>query len=757
MSARLSPPAAIRAATVVATLLWTLVVAASLGWGLSSNRQQSLDIARHEAAAYIDKDIAFRSWASSHGGVYVPPSAKTPSNPYLTAVPERDVLTTTGKKLTLMNPAYMLREVQTHFGGPLGERGHITSLKPLNPDNAPDAWETQALRRFEKGERDVWEVVSANGVDQLRVMRPFVIEEGCLKCHAQQGYQLGDIRGGIAVTLSLAPFAKAAQATERNLLLGHGVIWLAGLAGIVLINRLARRYQRDGEAARAALLKSSAEIHDLYDHAPCGYHSLDHDGCFVRINQTELDWLGYRREEVVGVMRFAELLDAEGTALFQRSFPRFLQDGQISGLEFKLRRKDGSFLPVLLSATAIRNADGTYLMSRSSVFDMSERKHIESELRESEARLNEAQRIAHLGNWELDLVSNRLTWSDEIFRIFEIDPQQFGASYEAFLAAIHPDDRELVNHAYEDSLANRQPYDIVHRLQMADGRIKFVNERCETIYDAAGKALRSVGTVHDITALKQTEDALRALNQELEQRVARRTAQLETANQELEAFAYSVSHDLRAPLRAVDGFSKILIEDHAAELKDDARRLLEMVRSNALRMGQLISDILDFSRSSRQAMAKTSIDLGKLADEVFAELQQAAVPRTLHFTLGELPPAWGDRALLRQVLVNLLSNAVKFTGRQAEARILLDGAIEHGECHYRVCDNGAGFDMHYVDKLFGIFERLHTREEFEGTGIGLAIVKRIVVRHGGRVWAEGKPDQGACFHFTLPCAGGRND
>lgn len=757
MNASLSAPAAIRAAAIAGTVLWTLVVAASLGWGLTSNRQQSLDIARHEAAAYIDKDIAFRSWATSHGGVYVPPTAKTPPNRYLTGVPERDVVTTTGKQLTLMNPAYMLREVQTHFGGPLGERGHITSLKPLNPDNAPDAWEAAALRRFENGERDVWEIVSSDGGDQLRLMRPFVIEQGCLKCHGQQGYKLGDIRGGIAVTLSLAPFAKAAQATERNLLFGHGAIWLAGLCGIVLINRLARRYQRDGEAARAALLKSSNEIHDLYDHAPCGYHSLDKDGCFVRINQTELDWLGYHREEVVGILHFDELLDAEGRDLFKRSFPRFLQDGQISGLEFKLRRKDGSYLPVLISATALRNTAGTYLMSRSSVFDMSERKHIESELRASEARLNEAQRIAHLGNWELDLISNRLTWSDEIFRIFEIDPQQFGASYDAFLAAIHPDDRERVNHAYEDSVANRQPYDIVHRLQMADGRIKFVNERCETTYDAAGKPLRSAGTVHDITALKLTEDALRALNQELEQRVAHRTAQLEAANQELEAFAYSVSHDLRAPLRAVDGFSKILMEDYAAELNDDARRLLGMVRNNALRMGQLISDILDFSRSSRQEIAKTSIDLGKLAAEVFAE-QQAAVPqRTLQFIQGELPPAWGDRALLRQVLANLLSNAVKFTGRQAEARIMLDGAIELGECHYRICDNGAGFDMHYVDKLFGIFERLHTREEFEGTGIGLAIVKRIVTRHGGRVWAEGKPDQGACFHFTLPCAGGTNE
>lgn len=233
-----------------------------------------------------------------------------------------------------------------------------------------------------------------------------------------------------------------------------------------------------------------------------------------------------------------------------------------------------------------------------------------------------------------------------------------------------------------------------------------------------------------------------------------RTEALRLANRELEAFSYSVSHDLRAPLRAIDGFSNILIEDYAQQLDAEGCRLLNQVRRNANRMAQLIDDILAFSRMARRDMADQPVDMTALAQEVAAELQAATPERDLRFAIAPLAAARGDRGMLRQVLVNLLANAVKFTRPRAVALIEVDSTAVGAETVFAVRDNGVGFDVEAAGKLFGVFERLHSQTEFEGTGIGLAIVKRIVARHGGRVWAEGKVGEGAEFRFSLPRQGG---
>ena len=236
----------------------------------------------------------------------------------------------------------------------------------------------------------------------------------------------------------------------------------------------------------------------------------------------------------------------------------------------------------------------------------------------------------------------------------------------------------------------------------------------------------------------------------MEQRLSKTYAEVGAANRELEAFSFSVSHDLRAPLRAIDGYSQILLEDYRDKLDDEGKRMLGKVRDNTERMAKLIDDILSFSRMGRVEMTLAEIDLGAMAREVFAELTVARSGGNVRLSVGEMPPARGDRTILRQVMVNLLSNAVKFTRHRAEALIEVGGRAEANENTYFVKDNGVGFDMQYVDRLFGVFQRLHGSDDFEGTGIGLAIVKRIVERHGGRVWAEGRVGEGATFHFTLP-------
>ncbi|HET9947507.1 MAG TPA: ATP-binding protein [Longimicrobiales bacterium] len=264
-------------------------------------------------------------------------------------------------------------------------------------------------------------------------------------------------------------------------------------------------------------------------------------------------------------------------------------------------------------------------------------------------------------------------------------------------------------------------------------------------------------------ALKESKEALEGYAAELEQRVAERTraleesksrleryaAQLETANRELDAFAYSVSHDLRAPLRSIDGFSHILLEDYAEKLDDDGRDCLTRVRAATQRMGTLIDDLLELSRITRAEMHLQEVDLSRMADEIAAELRASNPGRSAEFRIAPGLVANGDRRLLRVALANLLGNSWKYTSRRPDPVIELGTVRIDGELVFVVRDNGAGFDMKYADKLFGEFQRLHSAAEFEGTGVGLATVRRIVERHGGRIWAEGEVDQGASFYFTL--------
>jgi two-component system sensor histidine kinase/response regulator len=243
---------------------------------------------------------------------------------------------------------------------------------------------------------------------------------------------------------------------------------------------------------------------------------------------------------------------------------------------------------------------------------------------------------------------------------------------------------------------------------------------------------------------------LRMENAELEARVRDRTAELEATNKELDAFSFSVSHDLRAPLRAVHAFSNILLEEHAAEMSGEAQRLLTHVMTNAQHMERLVEGLLRLSRLGRQPLSQETVDIAALVRDVLDEQQREQGDRSVEVRLGDLPACLGDLSLLKQVFVNLLSNAFKFTCKKGDAVVEVGSRAGESGPVYFVRDNGAGFDMTYADRLFGVFQRLHRAEDFEGTGIGLSIVQRIVQRHSGRIWAEAEPDRGATFLFTLP-------
>lgn len=280
-------------------------------------------------------------------------------------------------------------------------------------------------------------------------------------------------------------------------------------------------------------------------------------------------------------------------------------------------------------------------------------------------------------------------------------------------------------------------------------------ERClslsaSVMRDRGGEPAAIVCIVRDITERKRAEEEVKRLNEGLERRVAERTEQLQAAVKELEAFSYSVSHDLRSPLRAITGFSNAVLEDFGEEIDPSGRRYLTLIRENAENMGQLIDDLLAFSRLGRQQMERSLIDMEYLAESVWDEIMLVNPEREIEFKVMPLPPALGDRAMVRQVFVNLLSNAVKYTRHREVVCVEVGAEKQDGENVYYVKDNGAGFDMRYAHKLFGVFQRLHSTREFEGTGVGLALVQRVVKRHDGRIWAQARVNEGATFYFTLP-------
>ncbi len=431
---------------------------------------------------------------------------------------------------------------------------------------------------------------TADGVSNLRASLNTVLNTKAAHTMAVQKY---DIRrpDGVFEVRYWSPLNKPVLGDNGDVVyLIHSVV------------DVTRRVRAENENERAA-----EEIKDLYDRAPCGYLSVDANIFICNINQTLLSWLGYEAEEVIGQMKYEDLLTPESRdahlSTFNEVFADYVRNGFVNDLEYVFQRKNGTSFPALVNSVAVLDGDGNFVKSRSTVFDNTERKK-------------------------------------------------------------------------------------------AEEKLKMVNK-------------------------------------------------------ELEAFTYSVSHDLRAPLRAIHGYSQILKEDFGAQLGPEATRVMNNIMNNARKMGLLIDDLLTFSRLGRKDLQKKNIIVQDMVTHICGELKSEQNGRDIDFYLQPLPPVEADEVAIHQVWVNLISNAVKYSKRKEKAVIEIGFETKNDEIIYYIRDNGAGFDMRYADKLFGVFQRLHSDEEFEGTGVGLAIVQRIIIKHGGNVWAEGKVDEGATFYFSL--------
>jgi PAS domain S-box-containing protein len=489
--------------------------------------------------------------------------------------------------------------------------------------------------------------------------------------------------------------------------------------------------------------------------------SKDLDGVVLTWNRGAERIYGYEAAEIVG-KPIALLAPPGRTDEIRQLMDQLKRGGRIEHFETERMKKDGQRIFVSLTLSPVRDRASHMVGASVVARDITQRVLAEQALHLSEERYRALAFVPTQMVWATNSEGEVLDDAPLVRAFTGLTLQELQGG--GWISAVHPDDRVATASVWDDAFKRLAYYKTEYRLRRYDGEYRWMDVHGVPVLDKGGKLREWVGTCEDITERKIALEEIRRLNDELERRVIERTAEWQAANQELEAFAYSVAHDLRAPLRAIAGFSTILMEEYAPQLPTQARHYIEVVANNASQMGKLIDGLLDFSRLERQTLRKERIAPAELVREALEEFDEERKNRAVEIHIGTLPSCEGDRQLLKQVLVNLLSNALKFTRGREGARIDIGATtlaqmrerhtgargIEGTDCSvYYVRDNGAGFDMRHAGKLFRVFQRLHSAEEFEGTGVGLANVQRIVQRHGGMVWAEGAPDLGATFYFTL--------
>ena len=458
------------------------------------------------------------------------------------------------------------------------------------------------------------------------------------------------------------------------------------------------------------------------------------DDCYIYLNSSHISLFGYTRpEELLGKNWRMLYAPEELQRIESEVFPVLGKDRHWEGEAIAIRR-DGTTFTEGLSLTLTED-NLLICVCR----DVSDRKDAERQLQNLSDRLSLAAKASAMGIFDWDIVHNILTWDDRMYELYGITPNQFSSAYEAWSNSLHPDDRQASELALQQALTGEKDFAPEFRVVHPDGTIRFIQAYAIVQRNERGEPLQMIGANFDITDRKQAEVTIQQT-----------AAQLEASNRELEAFAYSVSHDLRSPLRAIDGFSNALIEDYGDRFDDEARDYFDRIRRNIHRMGMLIDDLLRLSRVSRSEMQYSAVNLSALVQEQIDELQAINPERQVRSAIAPNVIVAADRTLMQVVISNLVQNAWKFTSHHDSAMIEFGVLQQEDRLTYFIRDDGAGFNMTFANMLFGVFQRLHNTNEFPGTGIGLATVQRAIHRHGGKVWAEGAIEQGATIYFTVP-------
>jgi PAS domain S-box-containing protein len=464
----------------------------------------------------------------------------------------------------------------------------------------------------------------------------------------------------------------------------------------------------------------------------------------ISINQKTVDFFGGTNKKQV-IDNLANFFTDDTLEKFKNEFIGFAEGNTQTETETEIKTFNGNVKTILFHISVIPHHEADLSGMLVSIVDITDRKIAEDLLVKKESRLKKTQEMAHLGNWELDLENDVLIWSDEVYRIFGLEVQSFKATYEQFLEAVHPEDRDRVNKAYTESIElGQDSYEIDHRIiRKLNGEVRYVHEKCYHEKDATGRIIKSMGMVHDITNLKEIEEL-----ESTKKVLLRLNEELLRSNKSLEQFAYVASHDLQEPLRMVSSFTQLLEKKYNDKLDEDGREYIGFAVAGAKRMFDLVNGLLSYARIQTKAGQFVEVNMEVILGKVRENLALQIFEKKAEIKYDGLPGVVADENQMLQLMQNLIGNAIKFSDSPPQVKI----SSEENKSFYMfsVKDEGIGIEAQYFEKIFLIFQRLLPRNEYEGTGIGLAICRNIVERHGGKIWVESEYGKGSTFSFTIP-------
>ena len=756
----------LRRTALIRIALWTLALGFFLILGLSGSLQESKQVALARAQNNFKKDLALSAWATERGGVYVPLDSKTSPNPYLKDIEEREIISTSGKHYTLVNPAYLTRMTHEQGLADFGMQSHITSLTPIRPENVADAWETKVLKRFEGGVREYWEVVKVGGHPYLRFMGALVTEEACLHCHRQQGYKVGDIRGGISVTVPMETTGSLLGGIHNlTITLGVAAIWLLGVGTILTLGKLALRAKLDEQRHGTALASANQRVANLLEAAQVGTWQWNVVTGETTFNVVYARMLGYEKEELepLTVNAWTALCHPDDLArVTEKAAQCYRGEHPDYDCELRLRHKAGHWVWLWDRGSLIaRTQHGDPLLMAGIGTDITARKEGEAKIAASEARLAWVLKTSGGGVWDWDIENNLVTHNAQWCHLLGLDESLLAHPVEIFQELIHPEDAPEVMTRIQAALEPGGVYYSEHRMRHADGHWLWVEDRAEVMQrDPAGKALRLVGSFTDNTSRKLAEQTLVSLNERLEQRVTEEVSRNQEQARFMEQKARSsdmgemvsaIAHQWRQPLNAL---SVIL-----ANVKDAARfgdltsaYLVDKIGKGDLLIQKMSTTINDFM----------VYFWGDKPVEVFAVRQAVLeaiglVEATFQHHHIQLTLDGNEDALVKgypgefsQVLMNILFNARDaISGCQTpNGAVWINILPTDQHCQLTINDNGGGIQVQPIERVFAPY----TSSKPQGSGLGLFLAKRIV-EHG----LEGKltvrnTEYGAEFLMLLPIA-----